>query len=287
VTYFNKNAGIIPGAGANGRPLYLRFTPGASGENALTANRNFFIPMAPQRYDGWQTNLTRQFGDGLYLTLSYTWSKTFSIVTGGDSDSGINFYIPSAFSRNRTVTAFDRTHVWQAAYSYELPFGKGKQLANSQPWARALASGWQLSGSVSTFTGLPFTPTADGGSLNAPGNTQVADSIAPTVRVGGYGPGQVWINRSSFAPVTGARLGNAGLHSLRGPGAFNTDLSLFRKFVIREGMDLQFRAEAFNLTNTPQLENPAGNVSAQGSFMTITSALQTQRNIRFGLRLGF
>lgn len=286
VNYFNMNAGIIAGAGSNGRPLYLKFSPGATGLNALNANRNFFIPMAPQRYDGFQTNLTRRFSSGLYATFSYTWSKTFSIVSGGDSDSGLSFYIPSEFHRNKSVTNFDRTHNFQMAYSYELPFGRGKRLLNSAASSLFL-SGWQVNGSMSMFTGLPFTPTADGGSLNAPGNTQVADVLAPTRRIGAYGPGQFWIDRSSFAAVTGARVGSAGINSLRGPGAFNTDASLFRKFRLSERAELQFRAECFNLTNTPQLENPAANVSAQGNFLSITSALQTQRNFRFGLRLGF
>src|SRR5205807_5405234 len=68
VTYFEANAGLIPGAGANGRPYVSKF--------GVNTNRRFLIPMATNRYDGWQTNLTKRFSRGLFLTSSFTWSKT-------------------------------------------------------------------------------------------------------------------------------------------------------------------------------------------------------------------
>ena len=74
----------------------------------VNVNRSFFIPMANQRYDSWQTNLTKRFSQGLFLTSSFTWSKAIGI-NAGNSDSGLRFYVPSQFSKNKSVADFDRT----------------------------------------------------------------------------------------------------------------------------------------------------------------------------------
>src|SRR5207253_10909525 len=82
VTYFEANAGLVPGAGAAGRPLFQKF--------GVNTSRQFFLPMVTNRYDAWQTNLIRRFSGGLFLTSSYTWSKTIG-VNAGNSDSGLRF----------------------------------------------------------------------------------------------------------------------------------------------------------------------------------------------------
>ena len=108
----------------------------------------------------------------------------------------------------------------------------------------------------------------------------------------------------AFAPVTQARFGTAGFNTMRGPGVRNFDFSLFRQFRFSERWTMQFRAEVFNLTNTPHFSNPASNVSNLqlnadgtirnlGGFSTITSIRNTgregldERVFRFGLRFAF
>ena len=290
VTYFNANAGLVPGAGVNGRPLRPTFGVGV--------DRNFFIPMGYQRYDGWQNNLSRRFANGLFMTMSYTWSKTISTVpggannanglgqSGGNSDNGLAFYVPSQFSKNRALAAFDRSHVFQTAFTYELPAGKNKSFAKTGAAAHILG-GWQINASLSAVTGNPFTVLTDGASLNAPGNVQVADQIGDARKLGGVGLGAPYYDPSSFASVSTARFGNMGLYNLRGPGFFNMNSGLFRSFNVAERFSLQFRAEGLNVTNTPQLQNPNVTVTSPANFMRITAANQTQRTFRFGLRLGF
>jgi hypothetical protein len=290
VTYFNANAGLVPGAGVNGRPLRPTFGVGV--------DRNFYIPMGHQRYDGWQTNLSRRFGAGLFMTFSHTWSKTMSTVpggannanglgqSGGNSDNGLAFYVPSQYSKNRALAAFDRAQVVQIAATYELPMGKGKQFATSGAGAMLLG-GWQINTSISMVSGNPFTVLSDGASLNAPGNVQVADQIGDARKLGGVGLGDPYYDPSSFTSVSGARFGNMGLYNLRGPGFFNMNGGLFRSFNVTERFNLQFRAEGLNVTNTPQLQNPNVTVTSPANFMRITAANQTQRTFRFGLRLGF
>ena len=282
LTYFNANAGLIPGAGVNGRPYFLRY--------GVTVDRNFFIPMATNRYDAWQSTISKRYSGGLFLTSSYTWSKALGI-NAGNSDVGLRFYVPSQYSKNKAVADFDRTHSFSMAANYDFPFGKGKKML-SDGIGGAVAGGWSLNPVITWYSGAPFIVTADGSSLNAPANTQVADQVNGTVtKLGGVGAGAPFYDTSAFKPVTEVRFGNMGLNALRGPWLFNMNLGLHRKFQITERADLQFRAEALNLTNTPALANPNANVSNPATFMIINatnaSVLTQQRTLRFGLRLAF
>ena len=136
----------------------------------------------------------------------------------------------------------------------------------------------------------------------APGSNQRADQIKPTVQ--SFGDPQSWFDPLAFAPVVGARFGTSGYNSLRGPRTANMDFSLYRTFKITDRFSAQFRAEAFNLTNTPHFANPGANVSNLqlntdgsvrnlGGFTTVTSTSGTGRDgvdervFRFGLRLAF
>jgi hypothetical protein len=290
VTYFEGNAGLVPGAGAAGRPLFQQF--------GVNTSRSFFIPMGYARYDGWQTNLTRRFSSGFFLTVSHTWSKTISTVpggannasglgtSGGNSDTGLAFYVPSQYSKNRALAAFDRTHVFATAMTYELPFGKNKAFVK-EGFGAALFGGWQINTNISAVTGNPITVLSDGGTLNAPQNVQVADQVADARKLGGVGLGTPYYDPASFQPVRDVRFGNMGLYNLRGPGFFNMNAGLFRRFDVTERFNLQFRAEGLNITNTPQLQNPNPTVTTPANFLAITAANQTQRTFRFGLRLAF
>jgi len=121
-----------------------------------------------------------------------------------------------------------------------------------------------------------------------PVNTQVADQISADVReLGGVGLGAPFYDPSAFATVREVRFGNMGLNALRGPKLFSMNLGVFRTFSVMEKFNAQFRAEALNLTITPSLNNPNATVSTPSNFMTITGAGNTQRTIRFGLRLSF
>ena len=160
--------------------------------------------------------------------------------------------------------------------------------------AKALLGGWQANGIFSAYTGAPFTVTASGTSLNAPGNSQTADQVNPEVqKLGGIGRNTPYYDPSAFRAVTEVRFGTAGRNILRGPGLVNLDLGLFRQFNVTERLKLQFRAEAFNLSNTPHFANPSGNASG-GGFLAITStnsedsdASAGPRAVRYGLRLSF
>jgi hypothetical protein len=204
------------------------------------------------------------------------------------------------------VLNYDRTQTLNATAVWELPFGKGKPWATSGFSSKVLG-GWQTNGIFSAMTGLPFTVTASGTSLNVPGTTQFADQVLPDVAIlGGTGPSAVWFDPNAFRPVTAVRLGTAGRNSLRGPGLINLDFGLFRDFALKERLHLQFRGEAFNFTNTPHWGLPAASVSSAtfradgtisnlGGFGSITStdgsyltrSGMDERTFRLGLRLSF
>jgi hypothetical protein len=161
----------------------------------------------------------------------------------------------------------------------------------------AIAGGWQLSTVLSRFSGTPFTVTASSASLNAPGNTQTANQLVKKPKIlGGHGTGHPYFDPNAFAPVTAVAFGTGGRDNVRGPGYFDLDANIVRTFDITERFKLQFRAEAFGLTNTPQFGLPAANVSnatfANGAvtnlngYDTITSATG-QRQLRFAAKLVF
>ena len=172
-------------------------------------------------------------------------------------------------------------------FLYELPFGAGRRFASSSRAFSAIAGGWQVNGIFGAYSGNPFTITASGASLNAPGNTQTADQVKHNVDIlGAVGPGQLWFDTSAFAAVTAVRYGTSGRNIVRGPGAVRLDGSLFRQFRINERVNMQFRAEAFNIPNHAQFNNP-GNAVNSANFGMITSAKPVERQFRLGLRLGF
>jgi hypothetical protein len=206
--------------------------------------------------------------------------------------------------RNRAVAGYDRTHMFAMGFVYELPFGPNKSWAQSGPLS-ALLRGWQTNGAFSAYTGTPFTVSASGAELNMPGTNQTADQVKPgKVRIlGEIGANKAWFDPLAFAQPAGVRFGTTGRNTMRGPGMWNLDLSLFRTFALTESLKMEFRAEAFNATNTPKFSNPGasvnsmslnpdGTIRALNNFSSITSTLPqlaspSERQFRFGLRLSF
>jgi hypothetical protein len=224
--------------------------------------------------------------------VSYTWSKAIGIAD--NSAGGLTWNMPTQYARNRALAGYDRTQNLRLASVVELPFGKGKKWGSGNAAARILLGGWQANGIFSAYSGLPFTVTTSGASLNAPGSSQTADQIKPNVeKLGGVGPGQPFFDTTAFAPVREVRFGTTGRNILRGPGVVNLDAGLFRQFRFGERRSIQFRAESLNLTNTPHFGSPNGSVDS-ATFMIISSTagqdtnLEGQsRQIRFALKISF
>lgn len=290
----NMNAGQVIGADRNGQPLYTKF--GRAVETSIVG------PMGDTDYHSLQSSLTRRFSNGFQMTAAYTWSKAIGYCCNEDNNGGPLVPALAYYNLNRVPMNYDRTHNFQLTAAYQLPFGKGRRWANSG-LAAALAGGWQLNTLTSFMSGTPLRVTSDGGSLRLPGSTQRADQVKEHVEVlGGIGRGNPYFDPFAFERVTEPRFGTAGFNSLRGPKFFNTDLGLFREFDFGERWNLQFRAEAFNWTNTPNFNNPSAGinnriVNSAGQFtggvfeVTGTNSGGREPNgdriFRLGLRLSF
>ena len=280
--FLDINAGQIPGAGNAGRPLFATF-------GRTTATREW-DGRTHSNYNALQTSINRRFTNGLLLKGAYTFSKAIDEANYGDWTE-LLWNATSVQYRNRALASFDTPHNFQMAAVWELPFGSGK------PWAttgvsNALFGGWQLNGAFSAYSGRPFTLTASGSSLNMPHNQQTPDQVKENVEILGLiGDAGTWFDTSAFARVTQVRFGNVGRNTMRGPGQRNLDLSLFRTFKLTPSVNLQFRAEGFNMTNTPHFSNPNGNVNSSnfGKILSTDSswAMGRSRQFRFGFRVSF
>ena len=255
-----------------------------------TANTLFWGALGTPKYDSLQMRLTRRAA-GHTFNLAYTWANGRG-YTSETSSAQPRARHPLFYGKNYGPLRLDVRHNFVVSNSFELPFGKGQKFATGGP-AAALLGGWQINTLASLRTGVPSTATAPSGSLNSQGSGQYADCLSPVRKIGTV---EQWWDPSSFADPSVAggtpRFGTCGSNTLRGPGLINMDMGIFRKFTITERVHLQFRAEAFNISNTPHFGNPNSNV-ASSDFGVVTSVQNTgregldQRIFRFGLRIGF
>jgi len=284
----NVNASL-PGTGQTGQPFN---TPQFGNR---TAETDLWQGYLSANYHALQTSINRQFSNGLMVKGAYTYSKAID-STDDDGWASLTWNDPSVFRRNRAQAGYNTPHIFQLAYVYELPVGKGKRWASSGGVATAILTGWQTSGILSAISGQPFSLTSSA-ALNAVGQRQTPDQVGAAKKLGGIGTGQPFYDATAFADVPAPppgippRYGTVGRNTLLGPGSVNMDFSLFRTFKIAERLDLQFRADAANLFNSPHFFNPGVNDSNNnidsGHFLEITSAKNDERQFRFGLRLSF
>lgn len=245
-----KNVGDLQGnncvIGASTRALCNQF--------GRTGGATFLFKPTISNYNSLQVRLDRKWKNGFLLTTAYTWSKAMAFRSDQNADDGApDNYID--FQRNYTVTSRNRPHTFVQSYVYELPVGKNKRFLQSGV-AGWILGGWGVSGVLTRMSGAPLHFTDSGNALGASGSTQYPNLVAPFRVLGGIDTAQ-WFDPTSFAHVTTPGvLGNLRRYAFGGPGFFNLDAAVFRHFPIGERMGLEFRAEAFSVTNTPHFSNP-------------------------------
>ncbi len=281
-----------------GQPLrQLNQKFGRAGQTRLIA------PVGDSDYNALQTRLERRFNNGFQLGFFYTLSKSTGIAGNANSDSALRVNIPEYYDRNESLSDFDRTHNLSITSIVELPFGPGRRWVNDGDLVSQIVGGWQVNNILSFYSGTPFSVTANGTSLNAPENDQTADQVKSDVNVlGGIGPTNPYFDPLAFVPVTAVRFGTAPFNVLRGPGVKSWDLGIFRQFDLPRQMNLQVRAEIFNVTNTPRFQNPGngntnvsnlrlnpdGTVNNLNGYAVVTAVNDgSERQVRFGVRLAF
>jgi len=277
-------------------PAGTYYVPTATRANPALANTWTYFSEADSSYHALQIDLNRRFSAGFTLRGVYTWSKTIddgdslnATTSGGEPALASN---PFNLRADRGLANFDVRNVGVASASYALPFGPGKRYLNSGA-AKAVAGGWTLNSVITVQSGFPFTPQL---SYNPSNNGDTRNPVRPFVNPAFTGPvilgnPNQWFNPNAFLgpPNASGFYGNLGRDTLIGPGLATWDLSFLKDMRLHERLNLQFRAELFNLLNrvnfnTPNAVafTPAG-VSPTAGVITGTST--TARQIQFGLKL--
>ena len=269
-------------------------------------------------YHSMQVSLRKAFSKGFQFHLNYTLSKSTDLVSvSARRGIGERFgQIPgdtywSAFSvinswdreAQRAVSDFDMRHQWNANWVAELPVGRGKALLSDLgPAGQALLGGWQVSGLMRVTSGLPLSvlnglawPTCycyqhfaeTDGQVPEQTNTKNARLIG-----GGSGPNVFSDPAAALASFRQVLPGEVGQrNNLRGDGIFSIDMALGKRFPMPfEGHSIQFRAEAFNLTNSVRFNADAWETLSfvfPGSFGNYSQVMIPPRVMQFGLRYEF
>jgi hypothetical protein len=276
----NINASLVPGSGAKGEPENILF--GRTAQTLEPWNASSY-------YEGLQVRLNRRFSNGFTLFNSYAYGKAIDF---NPSTQGANNFNVINFAANKGLSDWDRRNIYTMSAVYELPFGQGKHMLSSGP-GKWILGGWQLNGLWSWESGLPLDISTSPASLNAPGNINRPNVNGPVQIFGGIGPGTQYFDKSVFSAPAPNTFGNLGRNVLHAPHLFDIDASIFRRFPIRERLNMEFRAEAFNLTNTPQYNRP-DSVFTDSAFGQVISAQGVQsvlvnnsRQLQFSMRLQF
>jgi hypothetical protein len=261
--------------------------------NPLFDDINILESRANSNYNSLQVRFQQSLDFGLSLLSSYTWSKSIDDASGFFTSAGDpNFPQDSLNVRaERGRSNFDIRHRLSVSYSYDLPFGRGRAILADSGWATALLSGWQTFGIVTLQTGRPFTvallseidQSNTGRSTLGFGANDRPDVVGDP-EVSDPSPDR-WFNPAAFAFPQFGSFGDAGRNILDGPGFQNVNASLLKNTYLKEGLNLQFRIEAFNLFNHPNFNLP-DNFLGSPTFGQILSA-QSPRHIQLGVKLLF
>jgi hypothetical protein len=243
-------------------------------------------------YHSLQSRIEKRFSRGLTFTGAYTFSRLIDDA-GAVFDSAVltgpvaNFQAADSFNRRleKDVSTGSVPHILSSGFVYELPFGRGRSVALSG-WRDAIAGGWQVAGVVRLQSGSPIALT-QATNLNAFagfGIQRPNRTAGPALPADQRTTGR-WFNTAAFTQAPQFTIGNSSRNAVVGPGYQAADVMIGKFFTITERLRTEFRAEAFNLTNTPPLGNPNGSFG-NAAFGSITTALDP-RVFEFVLKVHF
>lgn len=248
---------------------------------------------ANSNYNSLQVRFQQRLDFGLSVLASYTWSRSIDNASSFFSSAGDPNFPQDSFNTaaERGRSNFDVRHRLSLSYGYDLPFGKGRTFLAGEGVVPTILTGWQTFGIVTLQTGRPFTVAllSDIDNSNTGRSTlgfgaNDRPNIIGSAKLSDPTPDR-WFDTSAFAFPAFGSFGDAGRNILEGPGFANFNASLLKTTKLREGLDLQFRAEAFNLFNHPNFNLP-DNFLGSPTFGRILSA-QSPRHIQLGLKFLF
>ena len=265
------------------------------------SNVGWLVSEGVSNYNALQTSLQRRFVNGLSFDGNYTWAKGVNDVTGFSQEGAQGAYNADP-TRIRQIDYGIAENDIQNRFALSLNY----QLAANHQFhgvEKFALGGWQVNTITVWQSGKPFSIlNGGGGTLGAYGNRATPINNGGSDRpnlVGNaslsnhtIGPNGKFFNTAAFAPQPLGTIGTVERNSLFGPHFRHVDLSLFKDFQVSERAALQFRAEAFNISNTPSyiINQGSGNVQiGSSSFGTVTAtdSNYTPRQLQFALKLNF
>jgi Carboxypeptidase regulatory-like domain len=284
---YNAYANATPGV------LY-DVTPGVATRYPRLSGMLYSSLAGKSQFHGLNMKLERRFSNGVQVLAAYTHAKSIDTDSAGSFGSpNLN---PANFQLDKGLSDFDIRSRFVTSIVYELPFGKGKQFLNGLGKAgEFVVGGWQLNTIASRQSGVNRSVVSPNGTTLA-FVTQRADatglepfssfnSITPREDFGGVNSSRYWFNPRAFSQTLPLKFGTSGRDIIGAPAWYNFDISAFKNFTIKEGITVQFRAEAFNALNNVKFFPPDMNV-ASPTFATLQSA-DRPRVMQLGLRLNF
>jgi hypothetical protein len=254
------------------RPYFSRY--------GWTQDMDLFCNCATNRYDSLQTKLTKRFSRGYSVLATYTLQRERQ--HGGDQF----FYLPDL---EYGPADWDRKHSFTIATLYELPFLRENRFLG----------GWQFNQNTIIQSGLPFNVGyRDSGQDRdtGPGRPNlIGNPDGPKTRDQWFNTAPIGDPNSAFGRPAIGTFGNLPRNALRGPGYWRTDASLFKRFRVVEGHDLELRIEVVNLFNHVNLGNPDSEIGVPGNnnpnagriTSTANFSADPQRNFQFALKYSF
>jgi hypothetical protein len=276
------------------------YASGAPLRNPELANTTTWVSQGVSSYNGLEADVRRSFNGGLQFRATYTFAKSLDDGTAWNSSVGANAPGFVMFPANPKLdwgpSTIDARHLATANTTYDLPLGNGKRfLGTVEGWRDKLVSGWSVTGIETLQSGFPFTPQL---AFNPSNNGDSRNPVRPSWNPAFHGklisgrPDQYFDPAAFVVPVSGT-YGNVRRDSLSGPGLADLDLALLKTTALSEKMNLQFRAEVFNVLNHANFSTPNTVVYSSASSAlsptagVITSTSTPARQIQLGLKLLF
>lgn len=257
-------------------------------------------------YHGGVFQLSRRFEQGLEFTVAYTFSKslddksydpTFTRISSGNAVSAQSTPFDARNRRlNYGPSDFDRTHLFQTNAIYELPFGRGKRFgAKSNSLVSRLIGGWTVTTALVWQSGVPFTVVSGTNTFsnrNSSRGNYSGTNFHPQYHndpVTGVPFLFTPEERAQFTLPGPGELGNTSRNQFRQPAFFNLDASIIKRIPITETKNVEFRAQAFNLTNTPYMGFPSSGVTvlSGSTFSRDLTSDSSSRVIELAFKFNF
>ena len=261
------------------------------------------------KYDALEVQFSRRFDRGVGFQVSYTLAKSqdtrsydpaLTLIgrsAGGNTATFLSSNTPYDIrdrDANYARSDFDRRHALQGYFAAELPFGRGRAFGSDfHPIVDRIVGGWELAGILQWYSGRPFTVLS--------GVSAVSQVVQAPASCNGCSPdmGSIILSQGGrnifftpeqqamfFAPPAG-ELGNTGRNFFTGPSQFQLDMTLAKRIRFTESMNLELRAEAQNLTNTPSFDFPTAVISNAAFGQVNAAVVSGSRKVQLAAKFNF